>query len=789
MDEAYRQRLNAWSDERRSELASQAALWFSADGVTAPPTTPMGMYAPLQRSMAAFSDLPLAEEFLPTELAGTRKLSSLSGAPRVTSIIQSLMTAVDYFGDVLSMWDSDGGRSMAQIATGVVDPRGHEYVYWHFAALVSTLRFSANEGERWAQLRQEAALNASIPITLMTLAYCAETPIPDGEVPLNRDLHMFWNGHGKGPFAGWCTQVIHDGHFATRTASDPDTISLYEAPTAINLGYLIPLSWPDEVIVTNITSATVMLDRVATLLGDGWDERHLQHRFGREWMLPTHADTVLDRLAPWPGIPHRLSPESDGPYGEHLLLNGQDYKARVHLRRAVENGDTQYEELFDALDSALEGDPVSRYQLGNFTDEEGRPETAMRWFARAARRGLPQALGSFTWHMLKAGEHERGIAFYDDVIQACVAWVRAQGNAHPNAEYELANARCNDALNRLAMGAGPRAAMDVWAEGQRVGHEESRIYPAVLASRQGRDAEAQNLVAAMSPEFRREAIELLQRFAASSRGWFREWCHDGLTLLGARSTEDAPGVRFARDLWASLFPANEPQQLTWQTVSDSMESPTLQLERATPPVSNVGGTTPEALPIGSVRQSSDLADALRTAGWSLTRGHDWALTIAFEGVTPIYLTASFDRDSTGRVRTWVCGTATVSPSLHGVTGAEARLLAAVFESVESREDPYPGVSARTRPQPYIGVMADHNVLIAPSIEEARYVPVENPVRSLVVGYTWLDFDDENSMATAATRAIDHLVKVIEGLNALHGENPQVFRHYMGDGILPSELAD
>lgn len=124
MDEAYRQRLNAWSDERRSELASQAALWFSADGVTAPPTTPMGMYAPLQRSMAAFSDLPLAEEFLPTELAGTRKLSSLSGAPRVTSIIQSLMTAVDYFGDVLSMWDSDGGRSMAQIATGVVDPRG-----------------------------------------------------------------------------------------------------------------------------------------------------------------------------------------------------------------------------------------------------------------------------------------------------------------------------------------------------------------------------------------------------------------------------------------------------------------------------------------------------------------------------------------------------------------------------------------------------------------------------------------------------------------------------------------
>jgi hypothetical protein len=164
---------------------------------------------------------------------------------------------------------------------------------------------------------------------------------------------------------------------------------------------------------------------------------------------------------------------------------------------------------------------------------EGDVETGMELLSKSAHFGLPWALSSYTWFCLKAGEYERGIREYDDCISACEALV-AQITLDPRfavvGPHQLANARSNTALLKLANGGSLEEARVTWEAGASTGHTESQFYPALIADQQGKPVEADAIISALTPAAWFEARDTLNEGIAEG-GWFKEWCLAGLEVL------------------------------------------------------------------------------------------------------------------------------------------------------------------------------------------------------------------------------------------------------------------
>lgn len=153
--------------------------------------------------------------------------------------------------------------------------------------------------------------------------------------------------------------------------------------------------------------------------------------------------------------------------------------------------------------------------------------------SRSARFGLPWALASFTWYCLKAQEYARGISEHDESIEACTS-LTAQLQAHRDlaavAALQLANARSNTALLKLAAGGSLDEARATWEAGAPTGHAESHFYPAVVAEKQGDRTQADQIVKALSPAVWFDVRQTLREGMAEG-GWFGQWCSDGLVVL------------------------------------------------------------------------------------------------------------------------------------------------------------------------------------------------------------------------------------------------------------------
>ena len=219
--------------------------------------------------------------------------------------------------------------------------------------------------------------------------------------------------------------------------------------------------------------------------------------------------------------------------GAAYFVNDMPNEAVAQFQLAVDHGDEDAEGTMRQMRAAVGGDPLGAYFMGGMADSLHQGEVALRWHAQAARAGLPHALGSYTWQLLLEGDHARAIELFDETIDSCRRWAdnAMDNDASSNAAYEIANARCNDAMNRLALGGDPARAQRVWSEGQQTGHEESHVFPAILAHREGRTSEAKALVAALDDGYRSQAPDMLRRFASSSVGWFKDWCESGLELF------------------------------------------------------------------------------------------------------------------------------------------------------------------------------------------------------------------------------------------------------------------
>lgn len=164
---------------------------------------------------------------------------------------------------------------------------------------------------------------------------------------------------------------------------------------------------------------------------------------------------------------------------------------------------------------------------------EGQFEDGLALLSQSARYGLPWALSSFTWRCLQSGEYERGIREYEASIEACeriVPQLVVNPGFAVTAPEQLANARSNTALLKVANGGSLEEARATWEAGAATGHTESQFYPALVAQKMGNPHEADTLVRALPPAVWFDARQILQE-GCEEGGWFKDWCLAGLEIL------------------------------------------------------------------------------------------------------------------------------------------------------------------------------------------------------------------------------------------------------------------
>ena len=112
---------------------------------------------------------------------------------------------------------------------------------------------------------------------------------------------------------------------------------------------------------------------------------------------------------------------------------------------------------------------------------EGKTDQAMASFMQSAMFGNPNALGSYTWHYLLAGDCQMAIAGYEKAKSKCIEPYR-KGVLKVSAFHEaaliseIANCDSNYALSQLGIGAKLGAAIALWEPNLETGHTETVSY-------------------------------------------------------------------------------------------------------------------------------------------------------------------------------------------------------------------------------------------------------------------------------------------------------------------------
>jgi len=166
-----------------------------------------------------------------------------------------------------------------------------------------------------------------------------------------------------------------------------------------------------------------------------------------------------------------------------------------------------------------------------FSAEEMLPSIEMRIACcrLAAMNGLPNALGTLTWIHLTSGRtregHEAFNEFSHRLGSSFPEWL-----TFPNTfEYEVANAKSNDAFCRLAMGHEVESALSVLDECIAQGATDGAFARPVMMLRNGKEGEAIEFVHPMPPELR-ETIQIWPELAKTTTGWFQEFSRDVVRL-------------------------------------------------------------------------------------------------------------------------------------------------------------------------------------------------------------------------------------------------------------------
>ena len=172
----------------------------------------------------------------------------------------------------------------------------------------------------------------------------------------------------------------------------------------------------------------------------------------------------------------------------------------------------------------------------NRETSEGKTDEAMASFLQSAMCGNPNALGSFTWFHLLAGNCQAAIDGYKKAKSKCIEPYR-KGTLTVSAFHEatllseIANCDSNYALSQLGVGAKLGEAIALWEPNLETGHTETRFFLAMAQHKvgefEGRDATLRG----MSDEQWSAMKDEMKDMSRNAKGFFQSWCAEGADFL------------------------------------------------------------------------------------------------------------------------------------------------------------------------------------------------------------------------------------------------------------------
>ena len=167
---------------------------------------------------------------------------------------------------------------------------------------------------------------------------------------------------------------------------------------------------------------------------------------------------------------------------------------------------------------------------------QGNEDAAIASYLQAAMCGNPNALGSFTWAHLLAGNCQVAIDGYEKAKSKCIDPYRT-GVLKTTAFHEaillseMANCDSNYALSRLGAGAKLGEAIAIWEPNLESGHTETRFFLAMSQHKvgefEGRDATLRG----MSDEQWSDMKDEMKDMSRNAKGFFQSWCAEGAEFL------------------------------------------------------------------------------------------------------------------------------------------------------------------------------------------------------------------------------------------------------------------
>ena len=167
---------------------------------------------------------------------------------------------------------------------------------------------------------------------------------------------------------------------------------------------------------------------------------------------------------------------------------------------------------------------------------EGKTDEALDSFMQSALFGNPNALGSYTWSHLLAGNCQAAVDGYEKAKSKCIEPYRKgvlkvsefhQAMLHS----EMANCDSNYALSRLGVGAKLGEAIAIWEPNLETGHTETRFFLAMAQHKvgeyEGRDATLRG----MSDQQWSDMKDEMKDMSRNAKGFFQSWCAEGADFL------------------------------------------------------------------------------------------------------------------------------------------------------------------------------------------------------------------------------------------------------------------
>lgn len=172
----------------------------------------------------------------------------------------------------------------------------------------------------------------------------------------------------------------------------------------------------------------------------------------------------------------------------------------------------------------------------NRENSEGKTDQAMASFMQSAMAGNPNALGSFTWFHLLAGNCQEAIDGYKKAKSKCIEPYR-KGVLKVSAFHEatllseIANCDSNYALSQLGIGAKLGEAIALWEPNLETGHTETRFFLAMAQHKVGEFDGRDATLRGMSDEQWSAMKDEMKDMSRNANGFFKSWCSEGADFL------------------------------------------------------------------------------------------------------------------------------------------------------------------------------------------------------------------------------------------------------------------